>query len=203
MNNQENLSKKERRELRRQERRQEGEAFRKNKKFKKIIWWIAAAVILAVLVYALWLRVRSQAPQSEDFSRVFEELPRSHVQAGTSVNVYNSNPPTSGPHWPNPLPRGVYDEEQPDEPIVHNLEHGEIWIAYHPRISAEAAQELESIARRYSKIIMTPRSKNDTDIALVAWMRLDAFNLEGKMPDKDRVEDFIKRYLNKGPELIP
>lgn len=198
----ENLTKKERRELRRQEHRQEGEGFQKKKKFKKIIWWLFAVVILAAVIYAIWLWAWSQAPQSEDFSRQFEELPANHVQAGTAVNGYNSNPPTSGPHWPNPLARGVYDEEQPDEPIVHNLEHGEIWISYHPRIPAEAVQELEKTARRYGKVIMTPRSKNDTDIALVGWGRLDAFDLEGGQLDTTRVSDFIKRYSNKGPELV-
>lgn len=197
------LTKKERRELRREERRKEAEGAKRLQAIKKAGWWLVVVAVVVVAGVGFWVWAKRQAPKSPDFSRVFPELSRNHIQAGQTFRAYNSNPPTSGPHGSNPLARGIYDEEQPDGALVHNLEHGDIWIAYHPRTPEETVESLKEIADSYNKVIMTVRSKNDTDIALVAWTRLDAFNLEDNPLDKKRVEDFIKRYRNKGPELVP
>jgi hypothetical protein len=86
---------------------------------------------------------------------------------------------------------------------VHNLEHGEIWISYRPGIPESAINELKSIVQSSYKTVLTPRSKNDMDIAVAAWGRLDKFNLDGALLDRQRIEDFISRYRNKGPELVP
>ena len=121
------------------------------------------------------------------------------------MSDYNSNPPTSGKHWSDgqaPVARGVYEQEFPDEALVHNLEHGEIWISYQPDIPDNIKEELRAIARDSYKVVLTPRAKNDTDIAVAGWGRLDKFNLEGAL-DRGRIEDFIQRYRNKGPELVP
>jgi len=205
VDNQENLTKKERRELRREERRQERDSSQKKSGFKKIIWWVVAILILAVAVYGVWIWAQKTAPEGEDFSESFPITSWDHTQEGSIYDgpQYVSNPPTSGPHWPSPAARGIYEEEVPDERFIHNLEHGEIWISYHPRVSAEVVEELRSIARGYSKLVMAPREKNDTDIALASWGRLDKWNLEGEPLDALRVENFIKRYTNTGREFIP
>ena len=204
-NIEENLRKKERGELRNEERRQEQKVLQKKKIAKKIIWWIAAVLILAAAAYGVWIWAKKIAPEGKDLSQEYPITSWDHIQDGSVYDgpQYNSNPPTSGPHWSNPLRRGIHDEEQPDERLIHNLEHGEVWISYRPGISAEVIEELEEIARGYNKIVMTPRSKNDADITVASWGRLDKWNLDGKPLDKKRVEDFIVRYLNQGRELVP
>ena len=197
------FTKKERREFRREEQRKEAEGAKRLRTTKKAGWWLVTVAVVVATGAGIWVWAKSQVPESPDLSRAFPELSRNHIQVGQTFRGYNSNPPTSGSHWSNPLARGIYAEEQPDEALVHNLEHGEIWIAYHPRVGEEAMESLKKIANSYNKVIMTPRSKNDTDIALSAWTRLDAFNLEDSPLDKKRIEDFIKRYRNKGPELVP
>ena len=63
-------------------------------------------------------------------------------------------------------------------------------------------QKSEGLYEKYGrKIIVTPRSKNDTDIALAAWTRLDKFNVNEY--SDERVEKFIKAFRNKGPEFVP
>ena len=139
-------------------------------------------------------------------SQAHEVLKAEHVPRPTAVEDYNSNPPTSGKHWSDsgaPASRGVHEEELPDEVMVHNLEHGEVWISYKPNIPDNIKEELRKITRENRKVVLTPRSRNDADIALAAWGRLDKFNLDSKPLDRQRLEDFIKRYINKGPELIP
>lgn len=200
MNDLSTISKKERRELKREEREAQISAERRKTKFKKISKWVLVYLVVAGLVYGAFYFYRRFNPPSPDFSQAFPILDRSHVQQGTAVLDYNSNPPTSGKHWPEPTSRGVHDEEIPDEVLVHNLEHGEVWVSYRTGLPPEVIGELKNITGSFSKVVLTPRSKNDTDIALAAWGRLDQFNLPF---DKERVEGFIKRYRNKGPELVP
>ena len=138
-----------------------------------------------------------------DYSKSMNSEGAQHVEEGTKV-TYQSNPPTSGSHWADPLLDGVYDTEKPDEAIVHSLEHGRIWISYQPSLPQSAIDQLKSIASAQKRVILTPRASNETDIALAAWTRLDMFNLaEDGTFDKRRILDFIARYRNKGPEDVP
>lgn len=126
---------------------------------------------------------------------------REHVGSGHG-HEYHSNPPTSGPHFANPADWGVYDKELPDETLIHNLEHGGIWISYKPEILGETRKKLEHFYETYGrKIIVTPRARNDADIALAAWGRLDTFGVSDY--SDERVEQFIKAFRNKGPEFVP
>jgi len=173
----------------------------KQKRFgKRIMNSIIAVVVIVAIGYGLFLLGKETAPEGEDFSRVIPLLQAGHVTAG-SLPEYNSNPPTSGPHYAQTARSGFREEIIPDQNIVHNLEHGDIWIAYHPRVSDEIKEELKRFGA--AKVIITPREANDTDIALAAWGRLDSFDIENNTLPKERIEDFIKRYANKGPERIP
>lgn len=126
---------------------------------------------------------------------------RDHVSLGTAFE-YNSNPPTSGPHHVNDAEWGVYQEEIPDQILIHNLEHGGIWISYKPDIDPAAVAKLAAIAREYGrKVIMAPRPANDSDIALAAWNHLDKFSVAEF--SEERVREFIKAYRNRGPEFVP
>lgn len=163
----------------------------------KFIW--IPILLLFIGLIAWWLY--SITPKGVDYSKDYSIQGRDHIADGAEHPSYNSNPPTSGWHYAEPANEGFYDTALPDERIIHNLEHGDIWIAYHPRISDATKQELKSAFSR-AKIILTPREKNDFDISLVGWGRLDSFNLENGTLDKERIENFIKRYINTGPEKI-
>lgn len=204
----ENLTKKERKLLRREERvRQEGREARKAK-VRKILFLPLSILIVLAAGYGLWLLVLSQGPgepQGEDFSVAYPVLGKtSHIPVGSPRPNYNSDPPTSGEHYAETVPRGVHDEEFPDERLVHNLEHGEVWISYKPEIAQETLEVLKDITRNNRKIVLTVRPSNDNDVVLAAWGRLDTFDID---PDgtvsRQRIEDFIERYRNKGPEKIP
>lgn len=132
---------------------------------------------------------------------LFSDQGREHI-AQNHQHVYNSNPPTSGWHYPQAAEWGTYREELPDETMLHNLEHGGIWISYKPDISEEMRANLEEFYKRWGrKIIVTPRSKNDIDIAVAAWTRLDKFSVSEY--SEERIEQFIRAHRNKGPEFVP
>ncbi len=163
---------------------------------KKLIW----PVIIALLVFLTIWWIYNQFPKGQDYSIKFSNQGQEHISNGAAHPDYNSNPPTSGWHYAKPADERFYDKELPDEQLIHNLEHGDIWIAYKPDLSKEMTKQLKSFAGFMA--IVTPRVKNDTDIALVAWGRLDKFNVENGKLDKQRIRDFILRYQNKGPEKL-
>src|SRR5213594_1570909 len=130
----------------------------------------------------------------------YPELGRDHIFPGQAHPDYNSNPPTSGWHFPQPADWGYYNGELPDELVVHNLEHGGIWISFKSADDTEVINKLVALARRYrSKVIITQRPKNDSRIAVAAWthlMKLDHY-------DATAIVDFINRFKNRGPEFFP
>ncbi|MFQ5796163.1 MAG: DUF3105 domain-containing protein [Candidatus Bipolaricaulia bacterium] len=162
-------------------------------------WLIAGGaglvLILAVVVAFVGLN-QNQSSNSSSLGRKIPILDRNHVPAGTEVTSYNSNPPTSGPHWPQAAAWGVYASPVPDEAVVHSLEHGGIWISYRD-IDEGTRLELEKIAQKYPQaVILTPRPQNDSKIALASWGRLDTFDAF----DQERIENFIKANINDSPE---
>lgn len=170
------------------------------RKNTKLIYWIAGIILVLVLLVGggIWYgSFRSQNLPGE----FVKDLGREHISQ-QEHHTYNSNPPTSGPHFPNVAEWGVYQQEIPDEMLLHNLEHGGVWISYKPGIPEDIKKKLEGFYEKYGrKIIVVPRSKNDADIALAAWSRLDKFNVSDF--SEERVDKFIKAFRNKGPEFVP
>lgn len=202
----EDLSPKEQYEARKREKEAQKPAATPRVKNKAGFVWIL--VLLALLVvggWALYERVKAELPSSEeDRSIAYEIIGQEHIPDGSPRPTYNSNPPTSGPHYAVPAKIGFYSTALPDERVVHNLEHGDVWIAYHPDISASVKEALKDFLDG-TKVIITPREANETDIALAAWGRADSFNLSGEeltTEEARRIRDFILRYKNKGPESV-
>ena len=149
----------------------------------------------------VWLVKYAKKQEGDLPGQFFAEVSREHIATGAPHPPYNSNPPTSGHHYGQPAEWGVYKEQLPDEQLIHNLEHGGVWISYKPEISPDIIKKLESMFDKYGrkKVIVVPRPENDTDIAIAVWTRLDKFNVSEY--SDERVENFIRRLKNKmGPE---
>lgn len=169
---------------------------------KSFIGYIILILILLALGYGFFALIKNELPKGDDLSVEFEDQGTEHIKDGSDHLPYNSNPPSSGWHYANPALIGFYgrNEDLPDEQVIHNIEHGDIWIAYNPNISDTILEELKKFDE--SKIIITPRQSNDFDISVVAWNRVDSFDVENETLDSQRIKDFITRYKNKGPERI-
>lgn len=125
---------------------------------------------------------------------------RAHIALGDAHPAYNSNPPTSGWHTPQAAPWGAFRTVMADEILVHNLEHGGIWISYRDPTDTALVGKLEALASRYrSKVIVTPRPRNDAPIAVAAWTKL----LKLQAFDEAAIVKFIETYKNRGPEKVP
>jgi len=153
-----------------------------------------------VVLYVITFLVRTSESQSVDHSIAFSIQGRQHIAVGEEAKQYNSNPPSSGDHYGQTARGGFYDEPLADETVIHNLEHGDIWIAYHPRINNETRSLLKKFAGQY--VVVSPRAQNDGDISVVAWGRVDTFDINTDVLDEGRIQDFIRRYDNRGPEKV-
>lgn len=132
---------------------------------------------------------------------------RSHIEEGIAGGPYNSIPATSGPHWSSatsPGNWGVYSNAQPQERMVHNMEHGGIVIWYQPaRLDATGLAALtnyvqQQITTSQFKVILTPWSGADFGhpIAVTAWNWL----LYLDSPDVDAVRTFFDAHYGDAPE---
>ena len=197
------LTRKERRALRREGKQERHNQEKNRKGMKKIVLWSLGVLAIVGIIGSFFLFGPKSQTSEPDFSKAIPDEGSTHLSEGTKVE-YASNPPTSGNHWGEPLADGIYDTEKPDEAIVHSLEHGRVWVSYKPSIPEQTKNALENLLKKYNGTVLTPRSANDTDIALAAWNRLDTFNLN---PDgtfsEQRITDFINRWRNKGPEFVP
>ena len=135
----------------------------------------------------------------EDNSVSYEMVGQQHIP-DSEPREYNSNPPTSGPHnarWITPI--GTFTEELNEYMLVHNLEHGHVWLSYRDEDDEEAIAILRAIQEKYSdRVVVSYRPANDTRIAAAAWTRL----LTLDELDSDQIEAFIVRYSDQAPESI-
>ncbi len=158
---------------------------------------VVVSVIVAV-AGAVVLGVRAATRPKPGVA--YEIQGAAHIELGTAHPPYNSNPPTSGWHFFTPAGWGYYPASLPDEVVVHNLEHGGIWISYQDVKDTQLAEKLEALTRRFpTKVIVTPRPQNDSPIAVAAWGRL----LKLDHYDEDQIVAFIYAFRNRGPEQVP
>jgi hypothetical protein len=112
---------------------------------------------------------------------------------------YSTNPPTSGPHNPSPLPPGIYTTPQDDESLVHNLEHGHVIVTYLPSVAPSVVARLGALVDLYVEdVLLVPRPADDAPIALVSWGRLQKF----QEYDEPAIQNFIDRNRGHGPECF-
>jgi len=132
--------------------------------------------------------------------------PQAQLDAKNYSNplCYNSNPPTSGPHNPNPMPFKVLDNPAPKENLIHNMEHGGVVIWYNTD-DANAIKELASIANdnidRRRFVVMSKYTGMDPDtVAVTSWTRMMKF--KPSEIDKKAIQHFIdvneKRFNPEG-----
>ena len=187
-------------EKRKQDRVLQHNHLNREKMKKRVVLSSISLAVFGAVLYGIIFLVRLSTPQSNDFSTAFPIQGRHHIAVGEETKQYNSNPPSSGDHYGQTARGGFYDETLDDETVIHNLEHGDIWITYHPRISSETKAILKKFAGQY--VVVSPRTQNDRDISVVAWDRVDTFDIDTGVLDVGRIQDFIRSYDNRGPEKV-
>jgi hypothetical protein len=113
---------------------------------------------------------------------------------------YNSFPPTSGPHYFQPLLWGTYDEPVRQIQEVHNLEHGGIVIQYGSKVPRATVEKLTSFYQSDANaLILAPLPALGNKIALGAWTHLATCTSF----DEKAFAAFRDEYRYHGPERFP
>lgn len=109
-----------------------------------------------------------------------------------SIVDYQLRPPAGGAHNPVWWNCGFYDEVIPDEHVVHDLEHGAVWLAYSPDLPEDEIEVIHELARANLKVIAAPYPGLDPDEAVVAtaWAR----QLRPDSVDDARLSEFVAQY---------
>ena len=138
--------------------------------------------------------------------QTFEDQGTEHLEPDQTYDLYNSDPPTTGPHAPAPAEFGVHDMPVAKEVLPHNMEHGGVIVLYD--CSAGVAplddagcqnlrDQLEAITEENvadgKLVLMAPYSGMEHPIVLTAWRTLDAFD----QFDEQRVQAFIDSFDRK------
>jgi hypothetical protein len=187
------LTKNERNEIKRKKTNAAHERKVKLLKMKRMAPWMIFLLLMVGGIYgSSILAQKSNASRPGEAVAVMKV---EHIEEGERFEGYNSNPPTSGPHA-GPAPWGMNYTEHPDENLVHNLEHGGIWIS-HKNLTETDVATLESIARGYkTTVVVSPREQNDANIAVASWGRL----LKLDILNEAAIKEFIQLNTNKSPE---
>lgn len=147
----------------------------------------------------------SQPPPSPGDPQIetFASEGSTHVPVGTQI-VYNTDPPTSGNHYPDVQDGGYFEVPIAAPYLVHSMEHGAVIIYYNPAtVTASQKDSLRAIAATYpgmfGQVICVPRDDAAYPIILTAWThryRLPTY-------DQSRIDAFIALYRGNGPEAPP
>ncbi len=181
-------------------------------------WWRAIArpqnalfalpvvVVAGFLAFLIYTQAAAPLPGTK-----YPSLGNSHFDTGKE-NVetanYNTDPPTSGPHWGRNPVFQIYDQPIPKEWQPHFLEHGGVLVQY-TFTDADATKALQTLVNgEYNKgigqlaLAPYPTMNPKHAIALTAWQYLEYLDPKpGETADAawvrsvaGQLRDFIERH---------
>ena len=134
-----------------------------------------------------------EADEGIDGVEAFRVESADHTDADVEYPV---TPAPGGPHhqvWAN---CGFYDEPIAEEHLVHDLEHGAVWLAYPPDLPVADVEVIRALVADHDKVVAAPFDGLADGEAVVAsaWarqLRLDSV-------DDPRLERFVVQYQDGG-----
>jgi hypothetical protein len=153
--------------------------------------------------------------------RAVEAQPGRHSLTPDGTAKWNTDPPTSGPHFgfnPNgsvgTVIWGAYDEPVQLARVIHNLEHGGVYIFYGDEVSDEVIAQLNEFYEDHRNgTVLAPYPKLGDKIALGAWVTENETGSEstggkgylakcGRF-DEGAFSSFFGNFQFHGPERFP
>lgn len=144
--------------------------------------------------------------------------PGRHSVGPDETAKWNTDPPTNGPHFgfdQNQLQGtaiwGAYTEPLQLARVVHNLEHGGVYIFYGDEVTDTVVGQLRGFYDNHQRgTLLAPYPKLGDKIALGAWVAAEGEEGNGtgylaKCPsfDEKAFSSFFRGFQFKGPERAP
>jgi len=113
-----------------------------------------------------------------------------HLSNPDEKVTYNSFPPSSGPHYQQPAPWGIYEDPIKQTILVHNLEHGGIVLQYGD-VSEETLRDIQAFYQDdpYG-VVVSPYKRLGKKIALTAWNE-PRYERAGEFEDVDPGNGYV------------
>jgi hypothetical protein len=156
---------------------------------------IIGGVIVAGIIglgYLLYDSLRGPEP-IEAIADVVEHERQTNEHVDGEVEA-GDLPPVGGGHSPQWQNCGIYDEPIGVENALHSLEHGAMWLTYHPDLPEADVETLRDAVRGEEYVLMSPYPGLRSPVVLTAWET----QLELDSVGDERLEEFVNRY-QQGP----
>ena len=157
---------------------------------------------LVIIVGGTLLSTKEGVKKQEKLSKLMmgekmADLGGEHVSKGASHSAYNSNPPTSGPHWVSVAGAGIKNEPVPDELVLHSMEHGAAVVWYREGLDQGEIEKItEAFNSSSGKKIMLAHKDLDVPVALTSW----GYLLKLNVVDETKIKEFIETNNDRAPE---
>lgn len=182
--------------------RQQRQEHQSKQKFKNnLIWSGIGVIILTLLGLVIWQGAR---PAKGESVQIMVSNP--HIPVDSDPGQYNSDPPTSGPHYAEEARAGFFENNNYQFPagyLVHNLEHGYVIFWYNCNLLDESGcTDLKAQIKTTMddlggiKLVAYPWHSLEVPLAMTSWGRLQRF----EKFDSEQARAFYRANLNRAPE---
>ena len=151
----------------------------------------ALSVAMSVLALVIIAPAFAQTPPPEGVES-FGVQDQYHTEEPV---LYSQIPPVGGPHDAVLQNCGFYDTPVRDENAVHSLEHGAVWITYHPDLPVDQVEALRALTSGHTHVLVSPYPD------LPAWVVASAWGEQLWLEDAydPRLEEFVSAF-EQGPQ---
>jgi hypothetical protein len=130
------------------------------------------------------------------------------------VKKWNTDPPTTGPHFVETLLYGAYEEPVQLARVVHNMEHGAVVMHYGKDVPAATVAQLRAFYDDNERgTILAPYDKLGEQVTLSAWVEPGLQSAKSERGsgvqatctafDQKAFGTFFDAFQFKGPERFP
>jgi uncharacterized protein DUF3105 len=177
---------------------------------------IGVVVVAAIALFVLLGTGGASASVAEQMQaagcslKSYPGVSRLHItNPAARPKAWNSFPPTSGPHYFVPAVYGMYSQPLQLARVLHNLEHGGVYMLYGSKTPADTASKLAAIYNKDPRgLVVAPLPELGRTIAIGAWTSEHPGSNEvgtGHLAkctqvDTAAFEAFIKEFRGRGPE---
>lgn len=155
---------------------------------------VGGAAVAALLIFTAVVAVLERRIPVE----LFPLQASPHLEdTGAQSATYDTDPPTSGPHFGSGLaPVGFYEQPLAPELLVHNLEDGGVVVYYRPDLPATAVAALRRLAdgsrTKPGGLVAVPGKADGPAVTVTAWRRMM------KLPEWNaRAERQLNRFVDR------
>lgn len=149
---------------------------------------IGGAILIGVVGLGIILFLNLRGSQPIQGVEIFSRQERGHVDTDIEMGTL---PPPGGLHNPIWQNCGVYREIVEPKHAVHSLEHGAVWITYHPDLPQDQIDALEQKARGESFVLLSPWPDLQSPVVMTAWQ----VQLELESANDNRIDRFLSEYV--------